>query len=151
MPTTLANGLLVPQRTAEVDWLEREYDEDSEDEAFLASLAEKMFVGEGQQGFVLTEDLFEGIMDFLEKQSFDEVRIPFGGYSTHTRQREFAQVIIEQPKVQFDSEDVPCCACMRRESTEENPIIFCDSCDIAIHLGLFLLLQPLIEFRMPRS
>lgn len=52
-----------------------------------------------------------------------------------TQKREFVQVILEQPKVSFDEEDVPCCACTQREDTEANPIIFCDGCDIAVHAG----------------
>lgn len=56
-----------------MDHPETEYDEDSEDEAFLKEIGSKTFVDEESKEFTLTEDLFEGIMDYLEKQSFDEV------------------------------------------------------------------------------
>lgn len=65
--------VLVPEPLGEVNYPEVEYDIDSEDEEFLAGLTGKKWVDEDLVVFELTEKLFEEIMDFLEKQSFDEV------------------------------------------------------------------------------
>lgn len=45
----------------------------------------------------------------------------------------------------LDIDDIPCCACCQRDQDDENLIVFCDGCDIAIHQGtpsfrLFLIL-----------
>jgi hypothetical protein len=40
-----------------------------------------------------------------------------------------------------DDDDVPCCVCNERDYDENNLIVFCDGCNIAVHqsTSLFLL------------
>jgi hypothetical protein len=66
--------LQAPNHAVQVDYSENEYEVDSEDEAFLASLIERQFFNEDNSVFTLSDTVFEGMMDYLEKQSFDEVR-----------------------------------------------------------------------------
>jgi hypothetical protein len=35
----------------------------------------------------------------------------------------------------FDPADIPCCACNQRDHSVQNPIMLCDGCDVALHLG----------------
>jgi len=37
------------------------------------------------------------------------------------------------PSLSEAEEDVPCCVCNERDSSDDNLIVFCDGCNIAIH------------------
>lgn len=65
--------LVVPDYPVEVLNLEKEYDLDSDDEVFLEGLKIQKFLFKDGTEFGVDEDIFETIIDHLEKQSFDEV------------------------------------------------------------------------------
>jgi len=99
-----------------------EYDMDSDDEHWLPK-AKKMNWGK-KYNFTMTPEIFEIIIDYLEKESF--------------KQKEFSQLMVENegkyPTVSnMDDDDLPCCVCNEGDSDASNLIVFCDGCDIAVH------------------
>jgi hypothetical protein len=100
-----------------------EYDMDSDDEHWLPK-AKKMNWGK-KYNFTMTPEIFEIIIDYLEKESF--------------KQKEFSQLMVENegkyPTVSNmdDDDDLPCCVCNEGDSDASNLIVFCDGCDIAVH------------------
>ncbi|CAL8375407.1 unnamed protein product [Arctogadus glacialis] len=84
---------------------EVEYDMDEEDYAWLELLNERRrSEGVSQVSY----NLFEFLMDRLEKESLGEQRSPV-------------------------DEDAVCCICMDGDAADSNVILFCDACDIAVH------------------
>lgn len=71
--TTVSIYPVVPDYPVEVLNLENEYDMDSDDEVFLEGLKTQKFLFKDGTEFEVNEDIFETIIDHLEKQSFDEV------------------------------------------------------------------------------
>jgi hypothetical protein len=73
----------------------------------------------------LDEEAMELLIDILEKESF--------------RQLEFRQINVEvaqvDPEEEADADDQPCAACGVRDCDDENPILFCDGCDLPVHQG----------------
>lgn len=70
---TTVSHVLAPNYPVEVLNLENEYEIDSEDEEFLEDLRKRNFVNKDGTEFVVDDEIFEVIIDHLEKQSFDEV------------------------------------------------------------------------------
>jgi len=101
-----------------------EYDMDSDDERFLSEMERKTWSKQKHHNFTLTPDIFELVIDHLEKESY--------------KQKEFSQLLLEhenKPTVidHEDEDDIPCCVCNERDYDDSNLIVFCDGCDIAVH------------------
>jgi len=100
-----------------------EYEMDSDDENWLPK-AKKMN-WEKKYTFIMTPEIFEIIIDYLEKESF--------------KQNEFSQLMVENEDKSvgtvsnIDEDDIPCCVCNEGDSDTSNLIVFCDGCDIAVH------------------
>ncbi|XP_045894675.1 bromodomain-containing protein 1-like isoform X3 [Micropterus dolomieu] len=99
------------ERTAEELDEEVEYDMDEEDYAWLELINEKR-KSEGISQ--VSHNLFEFLMDRFEKESF----------STTQGQSDLQSLV---------DEDAVCCICMDGDGADSNVILFCDSCNIAVH------------------
>ena len=91
-----------------------EYDMDEQDKAYLELLNDER----KKLGFKeCSEDLFEVIMDRLEKQWFDLTK--------------------DLPKVGREDvaypDDIACAVCDDGEAENSNAIVFCDGCNLAVH------------------
>ncbi|KAJ1672773.1 hypothetical protein EV182_006535, partial [Spiromyces aspiralis] len=94
-----------------------EYDLDEEDMVFLGLLnAERS----ESNDTALTEDVFELIIDQIEKQWFDLIK---------DTQREISTLLQEQ----IPAENVACAICEEDECDNSNAIVFCDGCNLAVH------------------
>ncbi|KAM4037526.1 bromodomain-containing protein 1 isoform 3-T4 [Anomaloglossus baeobatrachus] len=90
---------------------EVEYDMDEEDYAWLEMINEKR----KSEGFSLvSQDIFEFLMDRFEKESYFE-----------NQKQGDQQSLID--------EDAVCCICMDGECQNSNVILFCDMCNLAVH------------------
>ncbi|XP_066447984.1 bromodomain-containing protein 1 isoform X2 [Eleutherodactylus coqui] len=90
---------------------EVEYDMDEEDYAWLEIINEKR----KSEGFsVVSQDIFEFLMDRFEKESYFE-----------NQKQGDQQSLID--------EDAVCCICMDGECQNSNVILFCDMCNLAVH------------------
>ncbi|XP_072292041.1 bromodomain-containing protein 1-like isoform X1 [Eucyclogobius newberryi] len=90
---------------------EVEYDMDEEDYAWLDLMNEKR---KGEGATQVSHNLFEFLMDRFEKESYTATQ----GQSDH-------QTLVD--------EDAVCCICMDGDGADSNVILFCDSCNIAVH------------------
>ncbi|KAM7397324.1 hypothetical protein PAMP_020307 [Pampus punctatissimus] len=99
------------ERTAEDLDEEVEYDMDEEDYAWLELINEKR-KSEGISQ--VSNNLFEFLMDRFEKES----------YSATQGQSDLQSLV---------DEDAVCCICMDGDGADSNVILFCDSCNIAVH------------------
>ncbi|XP_061578163.1 bromodomain-containing protein 1-like isoform X2 [Cololabis saira] len=99
------------ERTAEDLDEEVEYDMDEEDYAWLDLINEKR-KSEGISQ--VSHNLFEFLMDRFEKESFSA-----------TQGQSDLQSLVD--------EDAVCCICMDGDGADTNVILFCDSCNIAVH------------------
>ncbi|CAK6983889.1 bromodomain-containing protein 1-like [Scomber scombrus] len=99
------------ERTAEELDEEVEYDMDEEDYAWLELINEKR-KSEGISQ--VSNHLFEFLMDRFEKES----------YSATQGQSDLQSLV---------DEDAVCCICMDGDGADSNVILFCDSCNIAVH------------------
>uniref|UniRef100_A0A3B3WLU6 Bromodomain containing 1b n=1 Tax=Poecilia mexicana TaxID=48701 RepID=A0A3B3WLU6_9TELE len=99
------------ERTTEELDEEVEYDMDEEDYAWLEIINEKRkSEGIGQ----VSHNLFEFLMDRFEKESY-----------LATQGQSDLQSLVD--------EDAVCCICMDGDGADSNVILFCDSCNIAVH------------------
>ncbi|XP_077939140.1 bromodomain-containing protein 1 isoform X2 [Gasterosteus aculeatus] len=99
------------ERTSEELDEEVEYDMDEEDYAWLEIVNEKRrSEGVSQVSF----NLFEFLMDRFEKESH-----------AATRGQSDLRSLVD--------EDAVCCVCMDGDGADSNVILFCDSCNIAVH------------------
>uniref|UniRef100_A0A096MCP2 Bromodomain containing 1b n=1 Tax=Poecilia formosa TaxID=48698 RepID=A0A096MCP2_POEFO len=99
------------ERTTEELDEEVEYDMDEEDYAWLEIINEKRkSEGIGQ----VSHNLFEFLMDRFEKESY-----------LATQGQSDLQTLVD--------EDAVCCICMDGDGADSNVILFCDSCNIAVH------------------
>lgn len=99
------------ERMAEELDEEVEYDMDEEDYAWMELVNEKRrSEGIGQ----VSHNLFEFLMDRFEKES----------YSLTLGQSDLQATV---------DEDAVCCICMDGDGADSNVILFCDSCNIAVH------------------
>nr|XP_020449120.1 bromodomain-containing protein 1-like isoform X1 [Monopterus albus] len=99
------------ERTAEELDEEVEYDMDEEDFAWLELINEKR-KSEGISQ--VSHNLFEFLMDRFEKESY-----------LATQGQSDLQLLVD--------EDAVCCICMDGDGADSNVILFCDSCNIAVH------------------
>ncbi|TDH09775.1 hypothetical protein EPR50_G00091930 [Perca flavescens] len=99
------------ERTEEELDDEVEYDMDEEDYAWLELLNDKR-KSEGVSQ--VSYNLFEFLMDRFEKESH-----------AATQGRSDLQSLVD--------EDAVCCICMDGDGADSNVILFCDSCNIAVH------------------
>ncbi|XP_048355623.1 bromodomain-containing protein 1 isoform X3 [Sphaerodactylus townsendi] len=90
---------------------EVEYDMDEEDYAWLEIINEKR---KGDGVSVVSQNMFEFLMDRFEKESYCETQ----------KQGEHQSLI---------DEDAVCCICMDGECQNSNVILFCDMCNLAVH------------------
>ncbi|XP_029009509.1 bromodomain-containing protein 1-like isoform X2 [Betta splendens] len=90
---------------------EVEYDMDEEDYAWLENINEKR-KSEGISQ--VSHNLFEFLMDRFEKESY-----------LATQGQSDMQSLVD--------EDAVCCICMDGDGADSNVILFCDSCNIAVH------------------
>ncbi|XP_068169550.1 bromodomain-containing protein 1-like [Antennarius striatus] len=101
------------ERTAEELDEEVEYDMDEEDYAWLELVNDKR-KGEGVSQ--VSHNLFEFLMDRFEKEAHA---------AAAARGHNPTQALVD--------EDAVCCVCMDGDGADSNVILFCDSCDIAVH------------------
>lgn len=99
------------ERTEEELDEEVEYDMDEEDYAWLDLINEKR-KSEGVSQ--VSHNLFEFLMDRFEKESY-----------LATQGQNDLQSMVD--------EDAVCCICMDGDGADSNVILFCDSCNIAVH------------------
>ncbi|XP_008280391.1 bromodomain-containing protein 1-like isoform X2 [Stegastes partitus] len=99
------------ERTAEELDEEVEYDMDEEDYAWLELVNEKRKSDGISQ---VSHNLFEFLMDRFEKESY-----------LATQGQNDLQSLVD--------EDAVCCICMDGDGADSNVILFCDSCNIAVH------------------
>ncbi|XP_070804117.1 bromodomain-containing protein 1 isoform X3 [Pituophis catenifer annectens] len=90
---------------------EVEYDMDEEDYAWLEIINEKR---KSDGVSVVSQNMFEFLMDRFEKESYCETQ----------KQGEHQSLI---------DEDAVCCICMDGECQNSNVILFCDMCNLAVH------------------
>ncbi|XP_054844064.1 bromodomain-containing protein 1 isoform X4 [Eublepharis macularius] len=90
---------------------EVEYDMDEEDYAWLEIINEKR---KSDGVSVVSQNMFEFLMDRFEKESYCEIQ----------KQGEHQSLI---------DEDAVCCICMDGECQNSNVILFCDMCNLAVH------------------
>ncbi|XP_077941393.1 bromodomain and PHD finger-containing protein 3 isoform X2 [Gasterosteus aculeatus] len=99
------------ERFAEDLEAEAEYDMDEEDTAWL----EMVNAGRKSEGYsAVTPDNFELLVDRLEEEAYREAR-----------SRAPSQTAID--------DDAFCCVCLDDECLNSNVILFCDSCNLAVH------------------
>uniref|UniRef100_A0A3B4X9U7 Bromodomain and PHD finger containing 3 n=1 Tax=Seriola lalandi dorsalis TaxID=1841481 RepID=A0A3B4X9U7_SERLL len=99
------------ERSAEEQEGEAEYDMDEEDTAWL----EMVNSGRTSEGYsAVSPDTFELLVDRLEEEAYREAR-----------SRAPSQTTVD--------DDAFCCVCLDDECLNSNVILFCDSCNLAVH------------------
>ncbi|XP_074498964.1 bromodomain and PHD finger-containing protein 3 isoform X3 [Sebastes fasciatus] len=99
------------ERLAEEQEAEAEYDMDDEDTAWL----EMVNAGRTSEGYsAVTPDTFELLVDRLEEEAYREARS-------------------RAPSQSAIDDDAFCCVCLDDECLNSNVILFCDSCNLAVH------------------
>ncbi|XP_034027873.1 bromodomain and PHD finger-containing protein 3 isoform X2 [Thalassophryne amazonica] len=99
------------ERSAEEQENEAEYDMDEEDTAWL----DMVNASQASEGYsVVTPDNFELLVDRLEKEAYQEA---------HSRAPSHGTI----------DDDAFCCVCLDDECLNSNVILFCDSCNLAVH------------------
>ena len=115
----------VPTPSADQEWLDelnRERKRDSSDQ--------------------VSYELFEIIVDRLEKEWFDLVRLGSrpGAQSLYLDSSDLPPWYVQtkripDPKSSMPSEEAPCAVCDDGEGENSNAIVFCDGCNLAVHQG----------------
>ncbi|XP_071772756.2 bromodomain and PHD finger-containing protein 3 [Centroberyx gerrardi] len=99
------------ERSAEEQEAEAEYDMDEEDIAWL----EMVNTGRTSEGHsAVSADTFELLVDRLEEEAYREARS-------------------RAPSQSDIDDDAFCCVCLDDECLNSNVILFCDSCNLAVH------------------
>lgn len=99
------------ERLTEEQEEEAEYDMDEEDTAWL----EIVNAGRTSEGYsAVSPDTFELLVDRLEEEAYQEARSRVPSQSTI-------------------DDDAFCCVCLDDECLNSNVILFCDSCNLAVH------------------
>ena len=81
----------------------------------------------------ISYEVFEIIMDRLEKEWFDLVR---GLFTSPDDKLKYSQTKnIPKPDLALPSEDSTCAICDDSEGENTNAIVFCDGCNLAVHQG----------------
>lgn len=99
------------ERLAEEQEAEAEYDMDEEDTAWL-EMVNADRTSEGSSA--VSPDTFELLVDRLEEEAYQEARSRVPSQSTI-------------------DDDAFCCVCLDDECLNSNVILFCDSCNLAVH------------------
>ncbi|KAG8948796.1 nuA3 HAT complex component nto1 [Tulasnella sp. 424] len=89
-----------------------EYDMDEQDQEWLDAMNRER---KKEQMDQVTYEIFEVIMDRLEKEWFDLMKL------------------IPKPDMALPSEDSSCAICDDGEAENSNAILFCDGCNLAVH------------------
>lgn len=99
------------ERPAEEQDAKAEYDMDEEDTAWL----EMVNTGRTSEGYsAVLPDMFELLVDHLEEEAYQEARS-------------------RVPSQNAIDDDAFCCVCLDDECLNSNVILFCDSCNLAVH------------------
>ncbi|XP_070695184.1 bromodomain and PHD finger-containing protein 3 isoform X2 [Pempheris klunzingeri] len=99
------------ERVADEQEAEAEYDMDDEDTAWL----EMVNAGRTSEGYsAVSPDTFELLVDRLEEEAYREARS-------------------RAPSQNTIDDDAFCCVCLDDECLNSNVILFCDSCNLAVH------------------
>uniref|UniRef100_A0A8D3E3C2 Bromodomain and PHD finger containing, 3b n=1 Tax=Scophthalmus maximus TaxID=52904 RepID=A0A8D3E3C2_SCOMX len=99
------------ERSAEEQEAEAEYDMDEEDTAWLGMVN----AGRTSEGYsAVSQDTFELLVDRMEEEAYREARSRAPSQSTV-------------------DDDAFCCVCLDDECLNSNVILFCDSCNLAVH------------------
>ncbi|XP_034445601.1 bromodomain and PHD finger-containing protein 3 isoform X1 [Hippoglossus hippoglossus] len=99
------------ERSAEEQEAEAEYDMDEEDTAWL----EMVNAGRTSESYsAVSQDTFELMVDRMEEEAYREARSRAPSQSTV-------------------DDDAFCCVCLDDECLNSNVILFCDSCNLAVH------------------
>ncbi|XP_034052293.1 bromodomain and PHD finger-containing protein 3 [Gymnodraco acuticeps] len=99
------------ERSAEDQEAEAQYDMDDEDTAWL----EMVNAGRTSAGYsAVKPDTFELLVDRLEEEAYREARS-------------------RAPSQSAIDDDAFCCVCLDDECLNSNVILFCDSCNLAVH------------------
>ncbi|XP_060912630.1 bromodomain and PHD finger-containing protein 3 isoform X1 [Labrus mixtus] len=108
LPTAYYRFIECPAEDQEA---EAEYDMDEEDTAWL----EMVNAGRTSEGYTaVSQDTFELLVDRLEEEAYREARSRAPSQSTI-------------------DDDAFCCVCLDDECLNSNVILFCDSCNLAVH------------------
>jgi hypothetical protein len=87
----------------------------------------------------IDQELFEIMMDRLEKEWFDLVRLlPCFHWKrdlTAFLYVHFQTKNLQKPDLAMPSEDSTCAICDDSEGENSNAIVFCDGCNLAVHQG----------------
>ncbi|XP_060931062.1 bromodomain and PHD finger-containing protein 3 isoform X2 [Limanda limanda] len=99
------------ERSAEEQEAEAEYDMDEEDTAWL----EMVNAGRTSESYsAVSQDTFELLVDRMEEEAYRDARSRAPSQSTV-------------------DDDAFCCVCLDDECLNSNVILFCDSCNLAVH------------------
>ena len=110
-----------------------EYDMDEQDQAALKIWNDQR---KEQRLKPVSDSLFEVIVTLIENYWFDfEASLPKPAPKTlaTTRPRSSSAAAVNGEERDNEDRDANCCICDIGEAGSENPIVFCDGCDIAVH------------------
>ncbi|KAL9107608.1 MAG: hypothetical protein Q9227_007511 [Pyrenula ochraceoflavens] len=110
-----------------------EYDMDEQDSAALKIWNEHRKEARLKP---ISDSLFEVIITLIENYWFDfEASLPKPAPKTlaTTRPRSSSAAAVNGEERDNEDRDANCCICDIGEAGSENPIVFCDGCDIAVH------------------
>ena len=98
----------------------------------------------------IDQELFEIMMDRLEKEWFDLVRLYHVFLGTRlTLYVHFQTKNLQKPDLAMPSEDSTCAICDDSEGENSNAIVFCDGCNLAVHQGSSWIIITLLNLKMP--
>lgn len=109
-----------------------EYDMDEQDKEWLdAANRERGAAGLDRMSY----ELFEIVMDKLEKEWFNLVRSARYKYSLRSSLIALQVKRIPSKHSNLTNEDSKCAVCDDGEGENSNAIVFCDGCNLAVHQG----------------
>jgi hypothetical protein len=93
-----------------------EYEVDDEDDEFIEALNDRPT--KKKETSNLNVDKFESIIDFFEKEVYYKKKLFF---------------IDDNPSINLDPNDIPCAVCASSKTNNDNPILVCQGCRVAVH------------------